>query len=93
MAADRIMFCRVLLLWIGYQGLIEMRGLLAHLEALVNSKIINPSLVRFFLYSMLLLAVEFLQLWSELCCYFWSLLYLLCMPLKEDPFFMWNLDS
>jgi hypothetical protein len=34
-------------LWIGYDGLIEMLGLLAHLEALVNNKITNPSLIRF----------------------------------------------
>jgi len=92
MAADRIMFCWVLLLWIGYHGLIELRGLLAHLEALVNSKIINPSLIRFFLYSMLLLAVESCYNFGGALLLFLELAYLLCMPLKEDPFFMWSLD-
>jgi len=63
MAADRIMFCRVLLLWICYHGLIELRGLLAHLEALVNSKIINPSLVRFFF-------IQHASASSRSCCNF-----------------------
>jgi len=81
------MFCRVLLLWICYHGLIELRGLLAHLEALVNSKIINPSLVRFFFsYSMLLLAVEVVTTLERALLLFLEFAYLLCMPLKEDPF-------
>jgi len=71
MAADRIMFCWVLLLWIGYHGLIELRGLLAHLEALVNSKIINPSLIRFFFIQHASASSrELLQLWRSFAAIF-----------------------
>lgn len=72
--------------WIGYDGLIEMPGLLAHLEALVNYKITNPSLIRSFTQHAAVLSRVVTALERALLL-FLEFANLLCVPLLDDRFY------